>query len=70
LLLQDKSPELVAEVLDQVTHGGNLRRAVVASQQRAAAAIRATDFGALVLDRLRPVLEGAPPQAAGARPGA
>jgi glycosyltransferase involved in cell wall biosynthesis len=63
LLLNDKSPELVAEVLDQVTHGRNLRRAVVASQQRAAAAIRATDFGALVLDRLRPVLEGSPPQA-------
>jgi glycosyltransferase involved in cell wall biosynthesis len=57
LLLKDKRPELVAEVLDRVTHGGDLRRAVVASQRRAAAEIRATDFGALVLDRLRPVLE-------------
>jgi glycosyltransferase involved in cell wall biosynthesis len=61
LLLEDKSPELVAEVLDRITHGGDLRRLVIASQQRAVAGIRATDFGALVLDRLRPVLECAPP---------
>ena len=60
LLLEDKSPELVAELLDRVTHGGDLRRVVIASQARAAAGIRATDFGALILDRLRPVLEGAP----------
>jgi glycosyltransferase involved in cell wall biosynthesis len=64
LLLKDKSPELVAEVLDRVTHGGDMRRKLVASQKRAAAAIRATDFGALVLDRLRPVLEASP----GSRP--
>jgi glycosyltransferase involved in cell wall biosynthesis len=57
VLLKDKRPELVAEVLDRVTHGGDLRRAVVASQKRAAAEIRAMDFGALVLERLRPVLE-------------
>ena len=57
LLLQDKSPELVAELLDRVTHGGDLRRAVLASQARAIAEIRATDFGALLRDRLRPVLE-------------
>ena len=36
LLLKDKSPELVAEVLDRVTHGGDLRRGLVASQKRAA----------------------------------
>ena len=66
LLLQDKSPRLVAEVLDRVTHGGELRRAVMASQARAIAEIRATDFGALLRDRLRPVLGGA----AGQRPGA
>ena len=59
VLLQDKSPELVAEVLDRVTHGGDLRRVVTASQQRAAAEIRAIDFGSLVLDRLEPVLQGA-----------
>ena len=47
----------MAELIDRVTHGGDLRRRLVASQKRAAALIRATDFGALVLDRLRPVLE-------------
>jgi glycosyltransferase involved in cell wall biosynthesis len=58
LLLQDKSPELVAEVLRQLTGGGPLRRAVLASQQRAIAEIRATDFGLVLRERLRPVLEG------------
>jgi L-malate glycosyltransferase len=58
VLLQDKSPELVAEVLDRVTHGGDLRRLATASQKRAAAEIRAIDFGSLVLGRLAPVLQG------------
>jgi glycosyltransferase involved in cell wall biosynthesis len=58
LLLQDKSPALVAELLERVTHGGDLRRAVLASQAKAVAAIRATDFGALLRDRLAPVLDG------------
>jgi len=62
LLLQDKRPEVVAELLDRLTHGGPLRGAVIASQARAIAEIRATDFGALLLDRLRPVLEGRPPR--------
>jgi glycosyltransferase involved in cell wall biosynthesis len=52
LLLQDKRPELVADVLDGVTHGGPLRRAVLESQARAIARIRATDFGALLRERL------------------
>jgi glycosyltransferase involved in cell wall biosynthesis len=56
LLVQDKRPELVAELLDEVTRGGPLRRAVLESQARAIAAIRATDFGAVVADRLAPVL--------------
>jgi glycosyltransferase involved in cell wall biosynthesis len=58
VLLQDKSPELVAELLDQLTRGTALRRAVLASQARAVEAIRATDFGALLRDRLAPVLGG------------
>ncbi|HVO13079.1 MAG TPA: glycosyltransferase [Vicinamibacteria bacterium] len=60
LLLQDKSPELVAEVLDRLTHGSELRSTVLASQRQAVDAIRATDFGALLQERLRPVLEGTP----------
>jgi glycosyltransferase involved in cell wall biosynthesis len=39
LLLQEKAPELVAEVLEGLTRGGPLRRAVLASQARAIAAI-------------------------------
>ncbi len=58
VLLQDKSPELVAELLDQLTRGTALRRAVLASQARAVEAIRETDFGALLRERLAPVLGG------------
>ena len=64
LLLQEKNPELVAEILDSVTHGGALRRAVLVSQARAIAEIRATDFGALLRERLRPVLDTPGPTAA------
>jgi glycosyltransferase involved in cell wall biosynthesis len=56
LLLQDKRPDLVAELLDRVTRAGPLRRAVLESQARAIAGIRATDFGSLLRDRLSPVL--------------
>jgi glycosyltransferase involved in cell wall biosynthesis len=72
LLLQDKTPELVAELLSSLTHGGPLRRAVLASQSRAIAEIRATDFAGLLRERLLPVLErGArPADAASAVPGA
>jgi glycosyltransferase involved in cell wall biosynthesis len=68
LLLQDKSPRLVAELLDRLTHGGELRRAVMAAQARAIGEIRAIDFGALLRDRLRPVLETGAATAAGAPP--
>ena len=53
LLLQDKRPELVADLLDRLTRGGDLRRAVLASQATAIAGIRSTDFGALLRERLR-----------------
>ena len=56
LLLQDKRPDMVAELLDRVTHGGPLRRAVLESQARAIAGIRATDFGAVLRERLAPVV--------------
>jgi glycosyltransferase involved in cell wall biosynthesis len=60
LLLQDKRPELVAELLDRMTHGGGLRRTVLEGQARAIAGIRATDFGALLRERLSPVLPTSP----------
>jgi glycosyltransferase involved in cell wall biosynthesis len=56
VLLGDKSPDLVADLLDRVTHGGPLRRAVLESQARAIAGIRGTDFGEVVQDRLGPVI--------------
>jgi glycosyltransferase involved in cell wall biosynthesis len=56
ILLQDKGPEVVAEVLDRVTRGTDLRRAVLASQAKAVAAFRATDFGALLRERLSAVI--------------
>jgi hypothetical protein len=62
LLLRDKRPELVADLLDRLTRGGELRRAVLASQAGAIAGIRSTDFGALLRDRLSPVI---PTSAAG-----
>lgn len=60
LLLQDKRPELVAELLDRMTHGGGLRRTVLEGQARAIAGIRATDFGALLRERLSPVVPPSP----------
>ena len=60
ILLQDKGPEVVAEVLDRVTRGTDLRRAVLASQAKAVAAIRATDFGALLRERLGAVIPTSP----------
>jgi L-malate glycosyltransferase len=71
ILLQDKRPELVAELLDRVTHGGPLRRAVLESQARAVASIRGTDFGALLDGVLlgagvtRPVSSRGAPSASG-----
>ncbi len=57
LLLRDKQPELVGELLGEVVAEGPLRRAVLETQSRALAEWRALDFGALLLERLRPVLE-------------
>jgi glycosyltransferase involved in cell wall biosynthesis len=56
LLLQDKTPELVAESRPGAD-GRSRCEGVLAAQRRAIDAIRATDFGALLRDRLRPVLE-------------
>ncbi len=58
LLLSEEDPLEVAELLGRVTRDETLRRAVLATQERAMDGIRSTDFGALLLERLRPVLEG------------
>jgi L-malate glycosyltransferase len=64
LLLQEKPPERVAALLHEVRRGTALRAAVLASQARAVEEIRALDFGALLRQRLAPVLEDAPPEGA------
>ena len=56
ILLDDKSPEKVAALLAEVRRDPSLRRAVLATQQSAIQEIRATDFRALLMERLRPVL--------------
>jgi glycosyltransferase involved in cell wall biosynthesis len=56
VLLRDKPVAQVAELLHAVVHDAALRRAVLATQERAIAEVRATDFQALLLDRLAPVL--------------
>ena len=59
VLLPDKDPEVVAEVLWRLRPAGELRPSVLAGQQRALAALERTDFGALLRERLAPVLDAA-----------
>lgn len=56
VLLKKKRPEVVAELMGSLRSDPRLRAAVLATQDRAVAAVRATDFGALLLERLAPVL--------------
>ncbi len=60
LLLRDERPEVVAELLHEVARDTALRRCVLAAQERAMTELRALDFGALLLERLAPVLNAAP----------
>ncbi len=57
VLLGEKRPELVAGVIESLLQDPVLRATVLAGQEKVAARIRATDFGALVLGALAPVLE-------------
>jgi L-malate glycosyltransferase len=60
VLLREKRPEVVAELLHALVHDHGLRSAVLATQARAIARVRATDFGALLRGRLAPLLSPAP----------
>jgi glycosyltransferase involved in cell wall biosynthesis len=57
VLLKQKQPEAVAELLHHLRADAALRRSVLATQERALRDVRAIDFGALLMDRLSPVLE-------------
>jgi glycosyltransferase involved in cell wall biosynthesis len=56
ILLADKDPLEVAGLMDRVLGDAGLRASVLATQSRALAELRAIDFGALLLERLAPVL--------------
>ncbi len=56
VLLKEKRPEVVAELVHRVLTDAALRSAVMATQEQALAAVRATDFGALLRERLAPAL--------------
>lgn len=59
VLLHDKEPAVVAGLLRRLLTDGVLRARVLETQERAMAAVRAIDFGALLLERLAPVLAAA-----------
>ena len=56
VLLKEKRPEVVAELVHRILSDAALRSAVMATQERALASVRATDFGALLRERLAPAL--------------
>ena len=58
VLLQEKTPELVAGILDQLTRGRELRAAVIEGQRAELERRRAVDYPALLLRRLEPILPG------------
>jgi glycosyltransferase involved in cell wall biosynthesis len=58
ILLGEKRPEVVAGVIERLLGDEALRAAVLAGQEKVAARVRGTDFRALVLSALAPVLEG------------
>jgi glycosyltransferase involved in cell wall biosynthesis len=57
VLLKDKNPEQVAELIGRLRRDATLREAVLATQKRALAEVRRTDYKALLMERLAPVLE-------------
>jgi hypothetical protein len=56
ILLREKAPAVVAELVHGVLHDPGLQARVLETQARALREIRDIDFRALLLDRLRPVL--------------
>ena len=59
VLLPDKDPEVVVEVLRRLRTDGPFRESVLAGERRALQDLERTDFGALLRDRLSPVLDAA-----------
>jgi glycosyltransferase involved in cell wall biosynthesis len=59
ILLKQKRPEVVAELIQEVQQNAALRQSVLQSQHRAIEGVRAARFGELLLGRLGPVLQDA-----------
>jgi glycosyltransferase involved in cell wall biosynthesis len=62
VLVGSKPPRALAELLHAVLTDAPLRAAVLASQARAMRDVRETDFGALLQERLKPVLTSPAPK--------
>jgi glycosyltransferase involved in cell wall biosynthesis len=60
VLLREKPTAVVAGLVRRLLTDDGLRGRVLETQERAMAEVRTTDFRALLLDRLAPVLDGAP----------
>jgi glycosyltransferase involved in cell wall biosynthesis len=56
VLLKDKSPELVAELMGEILTRPGLRASILEGQMRVLRELKAVDFDALLLERLAPVL--------------
>jgi L-malate glycosyltransferase len=56
VLLKDKSPELVAELMGEILTNEPLRRAILDGQARVLRELKAVDYDALLLSTLAPVL--------------
>jgi glycosyltransferase involved in cell wall biosynthesis len=64
VLLKDKAPEVVAELVHRILTDDGLKQKVLGTQERAVHALRTTDFGKLLLERLGPVMDTASPNVA------
>jgi len=62
VLLRDKDPELVAELIHTLVRDEPLRRRVLEVQARRVGELRSTDYGALLLERLEPVIGSPAPR--------
>jgi glycosyltransferase involved in cell wall biosynthesis len=60
VLLKDKRPEAVAELLGLLRTDPHLRQTILISQERRVNELRAVDYGALLMERLAPVLSAGP----------
>jgi hypothetical protein len=59
VLLKQKQPAFVAELIGRLLGDAALHAAVLATQERSMARLRARDFGALLREGLAPVLGSA-----------